>query len=463
MPERVSVIDPEYARERLFRTFFADGLLGSATDQLRKHPGITFEGKDKTPPEDLERLLKAGGDQTIDALVVRSATKLKGPLQHLLDETSGLSLVIRAGIGTDNIDSDHTAGKGLIVENTPQGNIDAVIAKTLADIEYISSMQFEGSVALANGITEKVKWDEKPEAFRGKVFGVVGLGNIGRRVAIEIQKRGGEVIGYDPYVQPEGVENASLEELCRRSDLITVHAALTESSDNMIGSNQFRLMKNGIVIINNARGGIVNEEALLQQLAEGQIKAAVLDVFSIEGKALRDDEALAKLKPNEQERVRTVLRPLLDHPRVVKTMHSAANSRQAQTKNGIDTAAQLVAYADGRGIMNGINFPSVNLTDGLKIPGTSYRLLVLNDNVPGVHASVANAIRGVHEGYNVEAGMTYPSRDGRRAALVEEVTFRRGADHDIEAIPLSMAQKMIEVSRAIAHVLGVRMVRIDRK
>lgn len=473
LTEHITYIDPEDPREQPFRVYFADGKLAAAVDALRGKEGIEFDGNDRTSLEGLKKLLSRDNPQAPHALVVRSDTKLKtkrGPkdkglppdeLETLLAD-SHLQLVIRAGIGVDNIDSDVAAKHGIVVENTPRANVNAVVTKTLRDIGYVFSEQFRANLDVKSGKVDKPKWTEHPDVYGNRIFGIVGLGNIGSRVALEIQKRGAKhVIGYDPYVQLEDVENVSLEELCRRSDVISVHAALTESSDDMIGAQQFRLMKDGVVIINNARGGIVNEITLLERLSSGQVYAAVLDVLTIEGRPLVDEDALKKLEPGQQEHVLKVLRPLISHPRTIVSMHGGANSAEAQEGNGKDTAAQLIDFAYGLGLYNTINFPPVNFSPYRLNAATSYRVLLLNENLPDVWKRVDGAVHGIHEGYNVETVVGLPSRDEKLAARVTEITFRR--NKHIETVSLETAQRIIRAMRDVENVLGVRMVRVDRR
>ena len=205
MREKIAVIDEEGSGLRPFRVFFADGILGSAAEKLQGVEGIEFSGQDKTSKKQLEEILAREGDDAVDALIIRSATKLAKSAKRqkpgvvvedpaaLFAKAKALGLVIRAGIGTDNIDEIQAAQSGKVVENTPEGNVKAVVVKTINDIVFMSSPQFKGRLALQTGNAGKLKWSENTEPFKDKKFGVVGLGNIGGRVAQEIIKHGGKV------------------------------------------------------------------------------------------------------------------------------------------------------------------------------------------------------------------------------------------------------------------------------
>lgn len=467
--ERVTRIDPEERRVLPFHVYFADGFPGTARDALGKYEDIRISGADKTSHADLERILRTTREDAIHALIIRSATRLKGDSASLLAKAKSLGLVIRAGIGDDNIDKKIATEHGKAVENTPEGNARAVDVMTLADIEALFSPQFEGTALLREGRWRKAGWSENPDIYRGKTFGIIGLGNIGYQVARDIKKKGGIVIGYDPGVKRDDIEQVSLEDLCSRSDVISLHPALNDSSKNMLGHKQFELMKPGITIVQNSRGGIVNEEALLQGLRDGRVRAAKLDVFSVEGEPLVNDEALEKsgLDSNVKQHVRNVLRPLIDHPRVISTPHSAASSRQAQEKNGVDVANQVLTFATGRGLINGLNFPSVALSrNGLTHMGESpsHRLLVLNKNELKVYSRVEAAIRGVHDGYNFERGHSDVSPDGHLASRVEEFTLRKGPTEDtlVETVSLEVSQGILRAIREVPGILGVHLFRVDR-
>jgi D-3-phosphoglycerate dehydrogenase / 2-oxoglutarate reductase len=285
-----------------------------------------------------------------DALVVRSET-------HVTAEAIGagerLRIIARAGVGVDNIDVEAATRRGVIVVNSPTGNIAAAAEHTVAMLLALARHIPAANAALRDGRWERSRF--VGTEVRGKTLGIVGLGKVGAEVA----RRAGEgglgmrLIAADPYASPEtarklNVELISLEELLPQADFVTVHTVLTGGTRGLIGSDELARMKPTARIINCARGGIVEEEALLEALNDGRIAGAALDVFSQEPP--KDD---------------ATLHALIAHPHVVATPHLGASTEEAQVSVAVDVAEQIGEVLRGGSPSTAVNAPLI-LPDAMR-------------------------------------------------------------------------------------------------
>ncbi len=272
-----------------------------------------------------------------DAIIVRSATKVR---QELIDQCPNLKVIARGGVGMDNIDVEYARNKGLTVVNTP-----AASSRSVAELVFGHVLSLVRSVHLSNremprsGSTEFKKLKKAYSGgieLRGKTFGVVGLGRIGREAAQIALGMGMKVVGTDPMVEEVTLEVAlhpsydqklsvtiptvSLEELLREADVITLH--VPGGKQAVLGESELAKAKKGVILVNAARGGVIDEDALLDALESGQVGGAGLDVFVNEPSPRAD---------------------LLNHPRVSDTPHIGASTGQAQENIGIELANQIIA------------------------------------------------------------------------------------------------------------------------
>jgi D-3-phosphoglycerate dehydrogenase len=228
-----------------------------------------------------EKMLQIIGDY--DAVITRSGTPLTSAV---FEAGRRLKVAGRAGVGLDNIDVDTATRRGVLVMNTPEAN-------TLAATELTMALMLAScrNLPRANASIKRGEWTRSKfigVQLNGKTLGVIGLGRIGSRVAIRCQAFGMKVVAYDPYIAEEVAERihvplvGSLEELLRTAEIITVHTPLTEETRGMIGAGEIAMMKDGVRLINCARGGIVDEAALVRALESGQVASAGLDVFATE-------------------------------------------------------------------------------------------------------------------------------------------------------------------------------------
>lgn len=269
-----------------------------------------------------------------DGLVVRSATKVTAAVINAADN---LKIIGRAGTGVDNVDVEAATRKSIIVMNTPSGNTISAAELTCALLISLSRHVPQAAMSMKQG-----KWDRKKfmgAELYGKVLGIVGLGRIGKEVASRMQSFGMKTIGYDPITPPEvtagwGVQQMSLEELWPQCDYITVHTPLMPSTVGLLNDETFGKCKKGVKVVNCARGGIIDESALLRALQSGQCGGAGLDVFVEE-------------PPKD--------RSLIDHPNVISCPHLGASTKEAQARCGMDIAQQIVDMVKGRNLVGAVN------------------------------------------------------------------------------------------------------------
>ncbi|XP_054644197.1 D-3-phosphoglycerate dehydrogenase [Dunckerocampus dactyliophorus] len=269
-----------------------------------------------------------------DGLVVRSATKVTA---DVINAAANLKLIGRAGTGVDNVDVEAATRKGVIVMNTPSGNTISAAELTCALLMSLSRNVPQAAMSMRAG-----NWDRKKfmgaELF-GKVLGIVGLGRIGKEVSHRMQSFGMKTIGYDPITPPEvsaswGVQQMSLEQLWPLCDFITVHTPLMPSTVGLLNDETFAKCKRGVKVVNCARGGIIDEAALLRALESGQCGGAGLDVFVEE-------------PPQD--------RSLINHPNVISCPHLGASTKEAQARCGEDIALQIVDMVKGNKLVGAVN------------------------------------------------------------------------------------------------------------
>ena len=281
-----------------------------------------------------------------DGLVVRSATK---PDADVIAAGKNLKVIGRAGIGTDNIDKKAATAKGVVVMNTPFGN-----AVTTA--EHAIAMMFAAArqIPEANASTQAGKWEKSrfvgTELF-GKTLGLIGCGNIGSLVAERARGLNMQVIAYDPYLTPEraldlGVEKVDLDDLLGRAHVISLHTPLTEQTRNILSADALNKTREGVIIVNCARGGLVDETALLAGLKSGHVRAAALDVYAEE--PARDN-------------------PLFGTPGLVATPHLGAATREAQENVALQIAHQISDYLLTGAVTNALNMPSVSAEEAPRL------------------------------------------------------------------------------------------------
>jgi len=317
--------------------------LSPAAVQIFKDRGIEVDfqpalGKDK------EKLAELIGHY--DGLAIRSATKVS---PKMLEKAKNLKVIGRAGIGVDNVDIPAATARGIIVMNTPFGN-----SITTAEHAITLMLALAREIPQADASTQAGKWEKNRfmgVEITGKTLGVIGCGNIGSIVAERALGLKMKVIAFDPFLSPEravdlGVEKIDLDELFKRSDFITLHTPLTEKTRNIIDAAAIAKMRKGVRIINCARGGLVDEQALRAALESGHVAGAAFDVFVTEPAT---------------ENV------LFGHPNVVCTPHLGASTSEAQENVALQVAEQMSDYLLRGAITNAVNFPSISAEEAPKL------------------------------------------------------------------------------------------------
>lgn len=324
------------------RILVSDSLSDEGLNIL-KSAGFQVDHKPEISQEDIAKEI-----ENYDALVIRSRTTVT---PEIIKNGKNLKVVGRAGVGLDNVDVATATQHGVIVMNTPGGNTVSTAEHTMAMLTSLAR-----SIPQADRSMHEGRWDKKKfvgvELF-GKTLGICGMGRIGSEVVKRALAYGMKVLAYDPFINEEavkrlGVTKATVDEICQNADFITVHSPLNAQTRNLLNKERFAMMKKGVRVLNCARGGIVDEQALLEGLQNGTVAGAALDVFEVE--------------------------PLpADHPfrsmdNVIMTPHLGAATSEAQEGVAREIAEQIVEVLQGKMIRNAINAPSVDpaILDQLK-------------------------------------------------------------------------------------------------
>src|SRR5437588_571579 len=409
------------------RVLISDALSPAAV-QIFKDRGVEVDFQPKLGA-DKDKLAELVGN--FDGLAIRSATKVTA---KILEQAGNLKVIGRAGIGVDNVDIPAATARGVIVMNTPFGN-----SITTAEHAITLMLALARQIPQADASTQAGKWEKNRfmgVEITGKTLGVIGAGNIGSLVierALGLRMR---VIAYDPFLSPEraadiGVHKVELDELFKRADFITLHTPLTEKTKNIIDANALSKMKKGVRIINCARGGLVDEQALRAALDAGKVAGAAFDVFS-------EEPANAN--------------PLFGHRNVVCTPHLGAATTEAQENVALQIAEQMSDYLLQGAISNAVNFPSITaeeaprprpfitlaeklgsfagqLTEtGLKKVQISYEGAVAQMNTKALtSAAIAGLLRPMLQDVNV---VSAPVVAKDRGIVIEETTRAAAGDYE---------------------------------
>jgi D-3-phosphoglycerate dehydrogenase len=402
--------------------------LSPAAVQIFKDRGIEVDfqpnlGKDK------EKLAEIIGNY--DGLAIRSATKVTSAI---LEKAANLKVVGRAGIGVDNVDIPAATARGVIVMNTPFGN-------SITTAEHAIALMFAlaREIPAADASTQAGKWEKNRfmgVEITGKVLGVIGCGNIGSIVADRAVGLKMRVIAYDPFLSPEralelGVEKVDLDDLLARAEIITLHTPMTPQTRNILSREALAKTRKGVRIINCARGGLLDEEALAELLKSGHVAGAALDVFV-------EEPATAN--------------PLFGLHNVVCTPHLGASTTEAQENVALQVAEQMSDYLLRGAISNAVNFPSITAEEAPRLKPyislaeklgsfagqlteTDIKTIRIIYEGEVAHmktkaltsAAVAGLLRPMLADINIVAA---PSVARERGIVIEETTREKSGDHD---------------------------------
>ncbi|MBL7157138.1 MAG: phosphoglycerate dehydrogenase [Candidatus Omnitrophica bacterium] len=341
------------------KILISDPLAEEGIAILKKEKSFRVDTKYKLPPDELKKIIPE-----YNVLIVRSQTKVT---KDILKHAKKLKLIGRAGVGLDNIDVNEASKKGIIVMNAPGGNTTSTAEHTLSLL-----LSLARNIPQANSSLKKGEWNRKKfmgVELYGKTLGIIGFGRIGTDVARHALSFKMKVITYDPFLIDEkakslGIEPVSLDVLFKRSDFITVHTPLTDDTYHMIGEKAFKKMKKGIRIINCARGGIVDEKALVKAIEAGVVAGAALDAYE-------------KEPPGQSK--------LVQMDKVVTTPHLGASTEEAQINVAIDIAHSITDALIKRSIRNAVNAPSI----GPELLEVIEPYLSLAEKMGSMHAQLA--------------------------------------------------------------------------
>jgi len=317
----------------LTKILVADDVSDSGLEPLRQ-AGFTVEKKTRLSPAELSRYLP-----DYDGLVIRSETRVTAAL---LDAAPRLRVVGRAGVGVDNVDVLAATARGVVVMNAPDGNTITTAEHTLALLIAMARRLPQANSSLKAG-----RWERKQfvgTELQGKTLGIIGLGRIGRVVANRARGFGMNIVAYDPFIAPDQardlqIELASLDEVFKRADFLTVHTPLTSETRGIVGADAFAKMKKGVRVINCARGGLVDENALFEAIKSGVVAGAALDVFTEE--------------PPPADH------PLLSREEVIVTPHLGASTAEAQEGVAFTVAEQMRDYLLTGALRGAVNVPAL--------------------------------------------------------------------------------------------------------
>jgi D-3-phosphoglycerate dehydrogenase len=310
--------------------FIADKLKDDAVQVLEASGKLVVDNRPGLPEDE-----KLAAVRKANALIVRSATKVT---REFLEHAEKLELIVRAGVGVDNIDVEAATRRGIVVQNVPEGNVRSAAEHTIALIGCLSR-----NIPQANASMKAGKWERSDFTgveVLGKKLGVVGLGKIGRHVVQMATGLGFDVLCFDPFVSPSMADElkvklvSDLHELASQVDFLTVHVPSSPETKGLIGKDVLDRAKPGLRVVNCARGGIIDEAALLVALNSGQVEAAAIDVF--------EDEPPGAT-------------PLVLHERVIATPHLGASTQEAQANVALTGAQQVVDYLLERKLHSPVN------------------------------------------------------------------------------------------------------------
>ncbi len=383
----------------------ADPISEEGLAPLRQSPGFNVHVKTGLKGADLIKEVAS-----CDALLVRSETKVNA---EVIAASPALRFIGRAGTGVDNIDLGAASRQGIVVANVPGGNTISAAEQTLALLFAMAR-----NIPQADASTRAGKWERAKfvgTEMTGKVLGVLGLGRIGREVATRAIGLHMRVVAYDPmgdesWCRRAGVGFASLDDVLAQADFITVHVPLTDQTKGLLNRETFAKTKKGVRVVNCARGGIIDEKALLEFVEKGHVKAAALDVFEKE-----------PLDPAS---------PLLKHPEIILTPHLGASTEEAQVKVAADLSQSLVEFFENGFARQAVNLPPLDVAGqsqllsfvGLAYKQGSFLAQFVGENPEGITLRYSGELGRVNPAlYTATALAGFLSGLGEKATPVNAV------------------------------------------
>ncbi|KMW58927.1 D-3-phosphoglycerate dehydrogenase [Candidatus Rhodobacter oscarellae] len=400
--------------------------LSETAVQIFRDRGIDVDFRPELGKDKVE-LLKVIGDY--DGLAIRSATKVT---EKLLANAPNLKVIGRAGIGTDNVDKVAASKEGVIVMNTPFGNMITTAEHAIAMMFAVARQIPEASVSTHAGKWEKSKF--MGVELTGKTLGVIGAGNIGGIVCRRARGLEMKVVAYDPFLSEEraddlGVQKVELDELLARADFISLHVPLIDATRNILSRENLAKTKPGVRIVNCARGGLVDEEALAEMLQSGHVAGAAFDVFAVE-------------PANDN--------PLFNLPNVVCTPHLGAATTEAQENVALQVAEQMSDYLLTGAVQNALNMPSVTAEEA-KTMGPWVKLAGhLGAFVGQLTDEPVKGVNILYDGAVAEMNL-----DALNCAVIAGLMKSVNPDVNMVSAPVIAADRGIKISRTTQPKTGV--------
>jgi D-3-phosphoglycerate dehydrogenase / 2-oxoglutarate reductase len=360
---------------KAFRILVTDTLGEAGIRILENDPEAELDYRPGIEGSDLHHAIASA-----DAIITRSGTAVT---EELLSHAGRLRVVARAGVGLDNVDVPAATNRGVLVINTPTANIISATEHTMAMMLALLRSIPEADASLHRG--EWTRGAFMGRELSGKTLGIIGFGRIGSRVAIRAKAFGAAILAYDPYIpsavaEKIGAESVSFDELITRSDIITVHTPLTDETRAMISAEEIARMKEGVILVNVARGGIFVENDLAEALHSGRVGGAAIDVFEVEPPAADH--------------------PLLHAPNIYVTPHLGANTTEAQERVATQTAKMVLEALRGSLLVSAVNLPFKGEADSgaVAFARLSEKLGLLSSQLlHGPCTEVNLSVRGVEE------------------------------------------------------------------
>ncbi len=391
-----------------------------------------------------------------DGVIVRSSTHITA---ELMDAAKNLRVIGRAGVGVDNIDVAAATLRGIVVMNAPDGNTITTAEHTIALLVSMARNVPQAHAKLQSGV-----WDKKSYVgveLNNKTLGVIGLGRIGKHVATIARGFGMNIVGFDPFISAEqakelGIELGSLDDVYKRSDFLTIHTPVTDETRGLIGRAAFAKMKKGVRLVNAARGGLVDEAALLDAINDGTVAAAALDVFATE--PLPADS------------------PLLGHANIITTPHLGASTTEAQEGVALTVAEQMRDFLLTGTLRGAVNAPAMaaaevevfrpfielaeklgrfqaQILDEARISAVAIEFtgeLASRDAAPVTRAFLAGLLRDVSSRVNVVNALAVAEERGVKITT-SYTTATRGSNADLKATVVSTNGEQSLAGRVFAN------------
>ncbi|MEW9669698.1 phosphoglycerate dehydrogenase [Ammoniphilus sp. 3BR4] len=443
----------------MFKVLVSDPLSEQGLQKLLEAPDVEIDQKTGLSEEELVQIIPQ-----YDALLVRSQTKVT---PAIIEAGTRLRAIGRAGVGVDNINIPAATNKGIAVINAPDGN-------TISTAEHSFAMIMALARRIPNAYYSMMRgeWDRKSFVgveLSGKTLGVVGLGRIGAEVAKRAKAFNMKVVAYDPFLTAErakqlGVVAATIDELVSVADFITVHTPLTKETKYIINKDRFAKMKDGVRLVNCARGGIIEEKALYEAIVSGKVAGAALDVFEVE-------------PPVEN--------PLVTLPQVIVTPHLGASTVEAQENVAIDVSEEILHILRNEPFKNAVNLPSVpadvmeklepyfslgeklghfvaqTAVGGLQEVTVTYSGELTEMDTAALTRTVLKGVLSYHLGEGVNYVNAPHLAKSREISVVEQKSSANKGFTNLITVALTTSQEQKKAAGTLLSGYGARIVKVD--